>query len=698
MCVVVVALMFSMVVNALDQEEFQELTLAYYSLDSNLSDISNNGHDLTATGAIEFLPILLNDGVAFTETWNNDNSLDVTDDYVLGYGDKSVCLWFNSSQGTFPNDDNLEILFNQGGGISCAGGGNTMCINLFGNGMLWIYGSDSSSNYLYNYQSSIGEIIDGEIYHVCNIVDITSSINWICLNNVIVHKETLSSDEYPYFVEYERIGSHYGTAKYQSHNTNLDEIALFGGVLGIDGINEDDDCGGDVAQLYNNGMGYNYYSTLLPVQIDVIITSPENYSTFSEITSINLNFTLNENASCSIYTNEIFSETENFISGYNSALIDFSLTPGKLNYINASITCTGNITSTTDTENAIFLVNGPRITPELVAFYRFEENDSLIVKDWGPFNHKGIWQNAYSYTAPKYIYEIGDFNTGNWSGDFFSPNYVAVLNSSNLDFDLDEQFSITLWEKIPYETCPGWQMLAGKWLEASPITGYMIEVREYGWLTFGIFSDVVEYQFMITTTNINLCDSLWHFIAVTYKGNGQFGDVDIYVDGINVTTGMDGNSLAKTIKNIRPFTIGSAYGNDHQVTGQVDEVSVWRGVLNSQEINEIMNGGIDIETPIFIIPDFEALGNFTWNPLVSKTPLNSCGANIIDIALRMFFIILGVLLFALGAWLRRLRPVGYMGALITIIGGVFFVPCQSIVGIFIVIAGIIAGIVLIFEG
>jgi hypothetical protein len=77
-------------------------------------------------------------------------------------------------------------------------------------------------------------------------------------------------------------------------------------------------------------------------------------------------------------------------------------------------------------------------------------------------------------------------------------------------------------------------------------------------------------------------DSQWHHVYMAYTGKKYL----LYIDGIKAGEVVDTNAGGGT----QPAYIGS-YENSHYFTGSIDEVSLWKGVMNSNQIVELYNQG-----------------------------------------------------------------------------------------------------------
>lgn len=88
-------------------------------------------------------------------------------------------------------------------------------------------------------------------------------------------------------------------------------------------------------------------------------------------------------------------------------------------------------------------------------------------------------------------------------------------------------------------------------------------------------------------------DSSWHHVAATYNGTSASNDAIIYFDGVAVATN-DPSPCCSAINtdagsNLRA---GIGIGDVSEFDGKMDELFVYAGILNSSQISEIKDSGL----------------------------------------------------------------------------------------------------------
>jgi len=88
------------------------------------------------------------------------------------------------------------------------------------------------------------------------------------------------------------------------------------------------------------------------------------------------------------------------------------------------------------------------------------------------------------------------------------------------------------------------------------------------------------------TTFGSISDGAWHHVAVVHTGGG--GTPVVYFDAELVSP----NNWASGREEVQNFLLGSSRDRKRQLTGDVDEVKIYRCVLSQAEVQQIMDSGI----------------------------------------------------------------------------------------------------------
>ena len=170
-------------------------------------------------------------------------------------------------------------------------------------------------------------------------------------------------------------------------------------------------------------------------------------------------------------------------------------------------------------------------------------------------------------------------------------DYVDMSNPSNLNFDADDAFSISVWFKRSSDANS--VTIVQKSLGSPDFNGY----------TLFIYQDKVYFrirknaslQHQIISNNTHPFN-LWVHYIVTYDGlrSGSGQGLNLYQDGIKLTNvSRTGNFATGSAQTSANFSVGSLEStSDSFFNGNIDEVAVFNSELSASDITSIYNGGV----------------------------------------------------------------------------------------------------------
>jgi hypothetical protein len=166
--------------------------------------------------------------------------------------------------------------------------------------------------------------------------------------------------------------------------------------------------------------------------------------------------------------------------------------------------------------------------------------------------------------------------------------YLSITDNPALSVGSNVDLTITCWAKLASKPGGGSMFILGK-------DGNTTGTREYD-LSYDTATDRFRFHTgrasvttLDTVTSANLgavSTGVWYFIAATMDTTGN-------VIAIQVNNGT-ADTLAKTIdppNTGQPFEIGRFTGGLNYWDGDIDEMGVWKRVLNSTELTALYNGG-----------------------------------------------------------------------------------------------------------
>jgi hypothetical protein len=163
-------------------------------------------------------------------------------------------------------------------------------------------------------------------------------------------------------------------------------------------------------------------------------------------------------------------------------------------------------------------------------------------------------------------------------------NYIQENNNTDLNFGTDN-FSVSFWMKA--ERPSGWSAIMSKandWIESKDVCGWLFGNRDSGsdTLEFRINSCGQDKEHRITHAE-NVFNNEWHHIVGIRDGE----IIKLYVDGVLKDTALN---VTQSVHVDEPFLIGSVI-NKYFYSGVIDEVAIWKKVLEDDEISDLFNQG-----------------------------------------------------------------------------------------------------------
>lgn len=169
-------------------------------------------------------------------------------------------------------------------------------------------------------------------------------------------------------------------------------------------------------------------------------------------------------------------------------------------------------------------------------------------------------------------------------------DFVVAPHSSNIDFFLNDNFSIDFWLKIPIALQTNTEgpdnMIVEKWEDGSPFIPYPFIFRYYnhhspdnGQIRFGRYNGSSGSS-VISAVTLN--DNKWHHITGVKNGTLLL----FYVDGMLTNTASD--ITTGSTNNNHNLYFGSRGGAGYFLNGSLDEVRIWNTALTQSQIRDRM--------------------------------------------------------------------------------------------------------------
>lgn len=181
---------------------------------------------------------------------------------------------------------------------------------------------------------------------------------------------------------------------------------------------------------------------------------------------------------------------------------------------------------------------------------------------------------------------------------------IATANDAVIDFNGTESFSGSAWVYI--NSMPGsgeYDGIITKWDQTSALRAYRLVVTNDDADTTGNFRvDIYDESTDQTISAIGATDSIqtntWYHVGFSFNGGitGSAGDLILFVDGNNVAQNSANGSFAGLEDIAADFVVGEYDETDvvstHTAfTGYIDELKMYAGSLNIDEMRTDMNAG-----------------------------------------------------------------------------------------------------------
>ena len=168
-------------------------------------------------------------------------------------------------------------------------------------------------------------------------------------------------------------------------------------------------------------------------------------------------------------------------------------------------------------------------------------------------------------------------------------DYVSVPDTSNLDFNGSQSFSISYWVKSTTATPH-----VAKKINASATVGYMISAvsNSGGIATLNLSDGVDEVNVSLASSpQVPLVNGEWHHVVMVLDQG--VNTVRLYVD---TATGNTANiSTLDSLENSTPLYIGtSGKLSSSKTKGSIDDVRIYNKALSASEIGDLfsLGGGV----------------------------------------------------------------------------------------------------------
>lgn len=229
---------------------------------------------------------------------------------------------------------------------------------------------------------------------------------------------------------------------------------------------------------------------------------------------------------------------------------------------------------------------------DAVGIWLFDEGSGDVARD-----ASGNGNNGEVLASVKW--DKGKFGRAlNFPGTVTGTSYVKVPVKDELEL---VEHSITAWINVT-PTANDWQIIICKW--------FPHDVRNYSILTnkgigtlFAQLTSGGAAQWKTADSGVDVTDGVWHHIACSYDGT----TMRVYIDGEM----KNQTAMGPGDPNEGDVTIGARYEGIHPTTGLIDEVGLFNIGLDEEEIQDIMNDGLQAVLSLTAVEPSDKLP-ITW--------------------------------------------------------------------------------------
>ena len=220
-------------------------------------------------------------------------------------------------------------------------------------------------------------------------------------------------------------------------------------------------------------------------------------------------------------------------------------------------------------------VSGAAVPPKkLVLYFPFEEREGVLVNDASKSGNDGKIQGGPKWSKEGKYGNALEFNA--------KDSYVLVPTSASLD--IETEVTIMAWVKW-VDAGDGWLCIMASGQQNGPWESYGMFINRGGKHLY--FPLNLKGGFLFAGQNDTpggaIAPEVWQHICGTYDGK----TAKIYIDGELVAEHEHGDDLAPTKMDLR---IGHRLGSTHYFNGLMDEVGIFEGALDENEIEKSMAG------------------------------------------------------------------------------------------------------------
>jgi len=259
-----------------------------------------------------------------------------------------------------------------------------------------------------------------------------------------------------------------------------------------------------------------------------------------------------------------------------------------------------------------------------IVWYKFDDNSNDMIKEVS----LNVSSNLVLFNNP--TFDSVNYTKGNGSIYFNNPSTAStqiyatiptnVLPASYLNsLNIANGLSFSFWIKLSSSSIDyGIILYFGNFQSGSPYydnTNYRLQIRTSSPKTSAIYFDIVKDGFYTFQYNANMYDDTWKHIIWTISSSGNW---NIYVNNSIICNNQSKFVFPLLSSTNLIYILGvDKHPTNYGIIGNFDDFRIYSQVLNSNQVQELYNGRVDIYNYI-------PVNNYSSNLLI-KGDMNITG-------------------------------------------------------------------------
>ena len=203
---------------------------------------------------------------------------------------------------------------------------------------------------------------------------------------------------------------------------------------------------------------------------------------------------------------------------------------------------------------------------------------------------------SHTLTNTNVTYGTGKINNGaafNSTGDS-----LRTTTDTDFNFAVNQAFTISAWVNVA--SVGGNQFIFSHQIGNATARGYALQLTAADF-EMKVWDDVGGGKYFGTYTNADvIAINTWYHLTAVYSGNSAATGIDLYKNGVLMTSTDYTAGTVATITNTGGVTVGNTNSGAtaYNFDGTIDEVGVWNRALSADEVSQLYNSNRALAYPL----------------------------------------------------------------------------------------------------